>query len=327
MTPLLLLSTVAQAGIAYGTPLGDGGTTEVKVGELRVPYGREQLADVSELAFAGRSIGQLGFMVGPDIGLAVVSRPGPVTLIGGVFTGGGRDAAARGLPDELGNPLLVTRLGVGDVHQDPFALDPSPDDDRALAALYVNGLYMRDSLVGGSTRLAVNRADKSVLLDEHWNPYIAASAGDWWQAGVDAAVRVPAGAWAVAAELQGDLAGYRNDQGSVLAFGARVQAAVRRGPIEVAARWAVLVPDQAFPTGGTAPIREITPAVGVYFPGRHARVVFDVPILLAAPVFIENGVGGHVGTERPGEASLIAEGGTVERRTVIRARLALQGAL
>ena len=41
--------------------------------------------------FGDVSMEEIGFVVGRDVGLALVSKPGPFTLIGGVFTGGGRD--------------------------------------------------------------------------------------------------------------------------------------------------------------------------------------------------------------------------------------------
>ena len=313
---------------AVATPLGMGETVQVKAGQFRVPYGREQLADDAGLAFGGRSLGQLAFVVGRDVGVAVVARPGPVTVIGGVFTGGGRGVPVRYIPEELGIPLLVVRAGVGDAAQDPFALATGSRDVDALeGAVYLNALYTRDSAVGHSTLLSVKSADKSVLLDETWNPYVGdpTKLGDWWQAGADAVVRAPAGPWTLAVELQGDVAGFESDAGSVLAIGGRAQVAASRGPVEVAARWACLVPDKAFPTDGDAPIHEITPAVGVDLAARHVRILLDLPIVVGAPVYIEDGVGAYVGTDLPGQADLLAEGGTVERQTVAAARLALQG--
>jgi hypothetical protein len=91
---------------AFNIPLGDGKTTHLKVGQFKVPYGREQLTYEGNFQFADRSINNLGFVVGRDVGAAVVSHPGLLTLIGGVFTGGGRDVP----PDHS----LSEKLGIGE---------------------------------------------------------------------------------------------------------------------------------------------------------------------------------------------------------------------
>ena len=147
----------------------------------------------------------------------------PVTLIGGVFTGGGRDVPPdHYLPQRFGIPELVARIGIGDLDEDPFYLRQSDlHPDRTRYQVSVSGLYTRDSTVGHSTILNVKSVDKSILIDSDWNPYIAAggvghfSQGDWYQAGADAAVRSPLGGnWAFAGEAQFDYAGYSNGYGS-----------------------------------------------------------------------------------------------------------------
>ena len=165
---------------AFNIPLGAGKTTYLKVGQFKVPYGREQLTYEGNFQFADRSINNLGFIVGRDVGAAVVSHPGLFTLIGGVFTGGGRDVPPdHYLPEKLGVPLFAARAGIGNFDEDPFYLSQDATGFRGLVdrqlrgAFFVNALYTKDTLIGHSTVLNVKLADKSLLLDSNWNPYIA----------------------------------------------------------------------------------------------------------------------------------------------------------
>ncbi len=164
-------SIVAQTAVSlslldfyFNVPLAGGRTTYLKVGQFKVPYGREQLTYEGNLAFADRSINNLGFVVGRDVGAALVSHPGLLTLIGGVFTGGGRDVPPNHyLPEKLGIPLLVARVGVGNVDGDPFILRQDDQgvvvERRLRGAVFVNALYTKDSLIGHSTVLNVKLAD------------------------------------------------------------------------------------------------------------------------------------------------------------------------
>src|SRR5580698_851485 len=176
---------------AFDIPLSLSGshTTYLKVGQFKVPYGREQLTYEGNFQFADRSINNLGFIVGRDVGAAVVSHPGLFTLIGGVFTGGGRDVPPdHYLPEKLGVPLFAARVGIGNFEEDPFYLSQDATGFRGLVdrqprgAFFVNALYTKDTLIGHSTVLNVKLADKSLLLDGNWNPYIGEapfSQGTW----------------------------------------------------------------------------------------------------------------------------------------------------
>ena len=186
--------------LAFNVPLTSDGRTYLKVGQFLVPYGREQLTDPGFEDFGDVSLEEIGFIVGRDVGLALVSKPGPFTIIGGVFTGGGRDVPPdHYLAPASGIPELVARAGIGDLDDDPFYLRASnPHPDRLRYELSLSGLYTRDSTVGHSTILNVKSVDKSILIDSNWNPFIAKggvgnfSQGDYWQAGADAAVRIAA---------------------------------------------------------------------------------------------------------------------------------------
>jgi hypothetical protein len=326
--------------MAFNVPLTASGTTYLKVGQFLVPYGREQLTDPGFQDFADVSMEGQSFVVGRDVGIAIVSKPGPMTLIGGVFTGGGRDIPPdHYLPERLGVPELVARAGIGDLDADPFYLRASdPDPDQTRYQISVSGLYMRDSTIGHSTVLNVKSLDKSLLIDSNWNPFIAAggvggfSQGDYWQAEADAAIRSPMGnKWAFAGEAQFDYGGYSNGYGTLSMWGARAQTGFIRDPFEVELRYDVLAPSNQFAYQGVAitgsePIHEITPGASWYIWGTRLKAILDFPILINTPVFTEPHVGDYVGTELPDQSTVLAKatGGSVARQTVPQARLMFQ---
>ena len=235
---------------AFDIPLSFSGnrTTYLKVGQFKVPYGREQLTYEGNFQFADRSINNLGFVVGRDVGAAVVSHPGMFTLIGGLFTGGGRDVPGNHyLPEKLGIPLFVARAGIGNLDGDPFYLEQDdhhldgPIDRSPKGAVFVNALYTKDSLIGHSTVLNVKLADKSLLLDSDWNPYIAEapfSQGTWWQAGGDAAGRLSLRQIDFSGEAAFDFGKYSNGYGSVQMWGLRAQG----GSAIARSRWRFVMP-------------------------------------------------------------------------------------
>src|SRR5207248_9358338 len=210
---------------------------------------------------------------GRDVGATINLFPGDFTVIAGVFTGGGRDAPQRYLPEILGVPEVVVRAGIGDVDTDAYVLKNDLDPKTTKAAFFVNGLYTKDSLVGHSTVLNIKFIDKSILLNSNWNPYIAKapfSQGQWWQVGADAALRTPFfGNTSLSAEAEVNWAGYSNDYGVLHAAGGRAQAGIAYKPFEVAIRYSVLFPDANFSSGGaritgTKPMHETTPTATWY---------------------------------------------------------------
>lgn len=316
------------------TFLGKGAS--VRVGQFKVPYGREGLTYSQYSQFISRSIDYLGFRIGRDVGVAATFKPGPFTIIGGVFTGGGRDVPPdRFLPERLGVPQLVARIGVGDVDDDPYELKNDTQVQGTKAAFFVNGMYTKDSTIGHSSVLNVKLADKSILLNGNWNPYIGRSPisqGDWWQVGADAALRTRlADFTTLSAEAEVNWAGFANKYGVLHLAGGRAQAGVTYKKVEFALRYAVLFPDQHFAVGsvavtGTKPMQEITPSVTYYLKGQNLKLVGDLPLLINTPVLTEKNVGSYVGVELPDQTAILAKGGSVARQTVVEGRLMLQAA-
>jgi len=327
---------------SFNIPLFSSKQLYVKIGQFKVPYGREQLTYDANRQFADISIENLGFVVGRDVGAALVATPGPFTLIGGIFTGGGRDVPPQHyLPEKLGVPLLVGRIGIGDVDLDPFFLhqDEQGTTDRRLKwALFTNALYTKDSLIGHSTVLNVKLADKSLLLDSNWDPYIAKAPfdqGAWYQVGGDAAVRIPYGAIDFSAEAEINFAKYSNKYGSAQMWGTRAQVGAIYDSFQLALRWAVLGPDSNFASAPTAtgpavqitgsqPIQELTPSLTWFIKGQNIKLIADMPILIHDPVFTEKGVGSYVSSELPDESTVLASGGTVARQNIVEGRLMIQ---
>ncbi|MBS2025608.1 MAG: hypothetical protein JST92_24685 [Deltaproteobacteria bacterium] len=321
----------------FNIPLFSSKTTYVKVGQFKVPYGREGLTYDAYTQFGDTSIDYAGFKVGRDVGLAIVSKPGPMTLIAGVFTGGGRDVPPQHyLPEKIGVPMLVARVGIGDVDDDPFILHADGAESKGISqmkgAFFVNALYTKDSLVGHSTVLNVKLIDKSLLIDSNWNPYIAQAPfdqGTLAQVGADAAVRVPMGAATLAGEAEFNWGKYANKFGSVEMSGLRAQGGVLFDDFLVGARYVLLRPDGQFNYKGTQvtggqPIHEFTPGATWFLKGERLKIVAELPILFQAPVFTEKNVGAYVGTELPGETSVLANGGTSTRQNIVEGRLMLQ---
>ena len=308
----------------------------LKVGQFKVPYGRERLTYSGSSQFIERSIQDFGFRVGRDVGVALTLQPGIFTVIAGVFTGGGRDVPPQHyLPERLGIPQLVARIGIGDVDDNPYALADEPFATTTKTAFFVNGLYTKDSTVGHSTVLNVKLIDKSILLNSNWNPYIGKgplTQGEWWQIGADAALRTPlTSSVSLSAEAEVNWAGYSNTYGVVHAAGARAQAGIGFKPFELALRYAVLIPDANFASGGqqvtgSKPMQEITPSATYFLKGNDLKLVADLPLLINTAVLTEKNVGSYVGVELPDQAALLSKGGTVGRQTVVEARLMLQAA-
>jgi hypothetical protein len=319
--------------------------TRVKVGQFRVPYGRERLTDSGTLNFGDRSIQSLGFSWNRDVGAALSKKHGKFAGTVGVFTGGGRDVPQRYLPEKIGSPMLVTRFGYDDgIDEDIYTVGSREGrPDRTRVAAYFNALYMKDSLIGHSTVLNVRSTDKSLLLNPNWNPFVAQTPfvqGRVWQAGGDVAVRAPLGAYGVTAEAEANYGTFSNTYGTVTLKSGRVQAGISRGAFDATLRHAVLYPDARMAntftvTGSTTaqhsplfendrPIREYTPSLTYHYRSNVA-VVADMPIYTNMLVFKENKLGTYVATEHPDQATVVKPGaGTAARERVVEGRLMVQ---
>ena len=244
-------------------PLGEN--TIVKLGQFRVPYGREVLQDEGYQDFGDRSISALATNHGRDFGLAIMGTHDKWTGTLATFPDGGRDIAQRYLPEQMGVPELVTRFGYNDgVDADIYhVMGTDRKLTRDTKAFFFNGLFETDTRIGHSTALQSHSTDGNLLEDKNFNPYFGRSnqstlgsnttgicsastceRGRLWNVGADAVYRHPMGNnQAVEAEGQVDWGGYNNRYGTLHIAAARAQTDYQAGQWEIGARYAVLSMD------------------------------------------------------------------------------------
>jgi hypothetical protein len=353
-------------------PLGDNAI--VKVGQFRVPYGREALTDEGYMDFADKSIAYLATNHGRDFGLAFLdtSANGKWTGTIGTFPDGGRDIAPRYLPEELGVPEIVFRAGYNDgVDKDIYhVLGTDRNLNRDTKAFFVNGLFETDTRIGHSTALLSHSVDGNLLDDTSYNPYInrsnsnaagalcsaqTCSRGMLWNVGGDAVYRHPMGnGQAVEVSGQADWGGYQNPFGVLHIASALGQGDYQYGPWELSARYALLSMDSkagylttTAPTNPSSfsavpgdpgvsdvnpgmgkPIHEITPSITYHFKGGNAmKIVWDLPIYLDCPVYIDHTDGTYVFADSTGlneDSVFQTAGNTAYRRAVYEGRMMFQ---
>lgn len=304
----------------------------VKVGQFKVPFGREALVDDGGMLFSTRSINHLAFRFGRDVGAAVVSSNEGLNGTVGIFTGGGRDNPERYLPEDLGIPLLVARVGYDSAGRDMYASRHAGafDVKESEMSAYVTGAYMEDSLVGHSSVLGVKPGEKSLMTNSNWNPFLTASPlnkGKLAQASVDAQVRQPMGEFVVTGEAELSTAVYSNKYGTVRMTGGRLMFSGAKKPFEAALRYSVLKPMEAFASQGfqitgSAPIQELTPSV-TWYHRDWSKFIVEAPLMINTPVVYEKGLGQYALMEQPDQTSYIKTGSVV-RKFVPELRLLYQ---
>lgn len=344
-TDLGMLDFVADVPIA---PMGENGS--LKIGQFRVPYSREGLTNRGFMNFGERSIANMASYQTRDYGLALQKYKGTFAGTIGVFSAGGRDVPQRYLPERLGVPELVLRVGYNDgVDEDIYHVKGTDQDlKRTGKAAYINALYMQDTLIGHSTVMNLRTIDKNLLIDANYNPFIGAGPngatgnaqtlqrGNIWFVGGDAVIRHPlANGHSVEAEIEGNWGGYQNRYGSLHIASARAQAAYNVKPYQIGLRYAALLMDKNAnyryatnsrrysPAMGSA-IHEITPSLTWHIKGHNLKLVADAPVYLNMPVFVEKGVGAYVFADQPGQVSYLSTGGTTKRHAVFEGRMLFQ---
>lgn len=325
-TDLSLLDFVADVPLK---PLGDDAV--LKIGQFRVPFGREELADRGYMDFGDRSIASMVGYQGRDYGLALAGRKGNLVGTVGTFSAGGRDIPQRYLPERLGIPEVVARFGYDDgVDEDIYhvkGVDLNLKKDAKAA--YVSALYTHDTLIGHGTPLTVHTIDKNLMIDTNYNPWLnnggpnggvggyaldsvgsgnSLQRGDLWFLGADAAVRHPlGGGQTVSGEIEGVWAGYQNRFGVLHMAAGRVQGDYQNGPFGIALRYGLLSIDKnsGYLTAATAPakgasntnndvgvpIHEITPSLTWHIKGHNLKIVADLPVYLNTPTYLDPTLG------------------------------------
>lgn len=298
----------------YGQGKLFGGMATWRVGQFKVPTGREEMTEPGNLSFNDYSIMNSWFQSGRDYGAAWNTDFGMANATLGVFSGGGRDLPQRYLPQVLGIPELVLRVGVGNLDPDPFQSNQHAFD---LKDMRLGGnatvLFTRDSLVGHSNALGVrNVVDKNNFLSGNYNPWISKkdpatgepTQGQYWLGSLDGGLKMPLMDGVLSADAECEYQSFANPlPGSLISMtGLMARAGYYMNPCEVAVRYAVVYPDAGMSvvssTGANSgksyaifpdakPIQEITPAFTWFINGENLKLTLDMPILLDAPIVTE----------------------------------------
>jgi hypothetical protein len=306
-------------------PLGEDAW--LKMGQFRVPYSREGIADRGYMEYGDRSIANMAFYQSRDYGLAVMKTVGAWTGTIGTFSSGSRDVPQRYLPERLGIPYTVVRFGYNDgADEDIYHVKPNPlGAKRTTKAVMFNALYTKDTLIGHSSALQSRTIDKNLLMDSNYNPFInqgggaglgsiaatgSMQRGDYWSVGGDAVIHHPLGSdRQVNAEVEANWGGYQNRYGVLHAAAARAQADYQQGAYGIGLRYGLLSMDKqsgfltnsATTTGTTAgtavsrvisnemgiPIHEIAPSLTWRVKGHNMKVVADLPIYINCPLWYD----------------------------------------
>jgi len=256
-TDMSLLDMVADVPVR---PMGENAI--VKIGQFRVPYSREALTDSGFMDFTDRSIANAAAFQGRDYGLALMDTFGNIRGTIGTFTGGGRNVPQRYLPERIGFPYVVARVGYDNgADVDIYHIVGHQEDlKRDSKAFYVNAIYMQDTRIGHSTALGVHTIDDNLLIDPNFNPYLkmgdttastgaACSAitcerGHLFFVGTDGVIRHHIDdQHALELEYEGNWGGYQNPFGVIHIASARTQVQYKSGKFEYGLRYAILSMD------------------------------------------------------------------------------------
>lgn len=317
--------------------------TYIRAGQFKTLFSRERLNSSGDLLFGDRSVQNLMFRQGRDVGVVLHTKMGPLVAGAGVATGGGLGIPQRYLPQIMGTPMVQARVGLDfGTGENAFTeKDENAKVESLQGAFFVDGFYMKDSQIGHSTVLTTKFTERPLLINTNWNPYLAQaprSIGTLQQVGFDGTVASPAGPGVVKAEIEGNYGAYKNDYGEVSSLGARVQVGygLNAIPLDITARYAAVLPSDNFVVNGTGLTAgdqggwsEFTPSLTYRLAGKpggfNARLVADLPIQMNTPVVREVGIGSYLLAEQPDQAAYVGKGAnTLTRQTVIEARMMFQ---
>lgn len=323
---------------SFDMPLFDGGP-RLKVGQFKVPYSRERLTNGGRQLFAERSINNLAFRVGRDVGGALYARGERFAGTLGVFTAGGRDVPERYLPEVLGVPMLALRMGYDDgIDQELFDLDGTVGEaDRFKKAVYANALWVQDTSIGHNVVLGLKTSEIPLLLNKNWNPFLGKAPldrGSLVQAGGDAVIRAPLAGGTVMASVEGNYGAFSNIYGRIEMAGGAGTIGVAKSKVELAARYAYLALDRDMSPGAgkkiirdRTPVQELTPSITYHVKKGRSKIILDLPILFDVPVAVEKGLGSYVLIpEQPDQTTVVntVAGSYITRRTVVEGRMIYQ---
>lgn len=276
---------------------------KVKVGQFKVPYSRERLTDAGDIRNTDRSIQHLAFNVGRDVGVAVHGYAGNFAGALGVFTGGGIDHPVRSIPQEIQIPVIALRVGFNSgLDENIFKLGTVDFNNKETRyAVFVNGIYTRDSQVGHG-RLITKRkyTDNSFLIDSNWNPYTSSTDyATLKQGGVDLSVLMPVGNSILALDAEVNGGSFSNNTGKITLAGGVVGAHLYTSEIfGLGVRAATILPDKKMANGSNLlfatnddPIYEISPTMTFNFRKSGIMIKMDCAFGIDTPISTDAGFG------------------------------------
>ncbi len=323
-------------------PLADNWLA-VRFGQFKVPYGRERLFASGAMFNTERSINNNFFNIGRDVGVAAHGQGELLTGALGVFTAAGINVPGRYIPEDLGFPMIVARLGVNNgLDQDilnPFQNDEARGHGTRFAA-YLNGMYTKDSRVGHSSPLALKNHDNSMFLNQNWNPYLRdrGQKAEYMQVGADVAVEFPLrDSSALLLSAEANFGKFENDNGKIESSGGVLGVNLLRETWEIGLRYAAVDPgnDYAYTETdadtGTKTlhsitdkiIHEITPSIVYNWHRHNLKIITDLTIQLDVPVAREPGTGVYNLMLQPDQVSYVTRGG-IEHQDLYIGRMIVQ---
>lgn len=327
-----LNSSVSLLDFRADVPMSE--SMYIRLGQFKAPFGREALTDDGSLNFTDRSINNLVGILGRDVGFAAVLQQQGFMGTLGIFTGGGRDNPERYLPEQLGVPLFVARIGYDSQGLDPYSYKSSgvKNETEDAFAAFLNLAYMEDSIVGHSSVLNVKSVDKSLLMNPNWNPYIKSPylRSKITQVSADLQKRFQIGDVSGKAELEYTHSEFSNDYGKLQVNGGRIMGSAMLNPFELSARYAVVYPTSDFTyktksLTGVDPFQEVATSMS-FFHRPWSRFTLEAVFHLNTPVIVETtgGVGSYVLVEQPDQVTIVDGKGYIERQFVPEAKFLYQ---
>jgi len=276
----------------------------LKVGQFRVPYSREGLTDDGYMDFTDPSIANAAAFQGRDYGLALMDNFGNIRGTIGTFTGGGRNVPQRYLPEQIGVPYMVARVGYDngadvDIYH---VVGTDLNLKRDSKAFYVNGIFMQDTRIGHSTALGVHTIDDNLLINPDYNPYlkwgdttdangavcsaITCERGHLFFLGTDGVDRhYIDDQHALELEYEANWGGYENPFGVIHIASGRAQVQYRSGKFEFGLRYAILsMGDNAGYLIGSAAAAAQNPAYATQVGGTKASGAFVYNEQMGEPI-------------------------------------------
>lgn len=307
--------------------------TGLKLGQFKVPYGRERLLDSGNSFNVNRSVGNNFFNIGRDVGLALHKEDGLFSGALGIFTGGGINIPERYIPEDIGVPMFITRFGINHgLDEDVFTpVGADVAGDRSGFAAYLNLMYNKDSRVGHSTPLNVKYYDKSLILNSDWNPYITAKneKSEFYQLGLDAAWKGDLTEQAsLLLSAEAHLSNFDNREGTIENAGGTVGANLILKDWSLGIRYGIVEPDSnmaytetvsASVEGGqdstnlipitSEPIHEITSSVVYFVRDYNVKLIAEISYQMDVPVSLEEGTGVYNLIRQPDQVNYASSGG------------------